>query len=239
MESPAQNNRELVVHPESGDALTPSPDIRTHLIAKLQEIDAPTSGNVRSRQAAILWGASLLAVGLFAAIGGVRVAPRPTALIIATSAGSAAFAGVAAWLVVGRRHSMLSPPRTFLLALVAVLPALFLVWKVGVTSGFPNMDGIWPERPGWRCFRYSILIAAPLLAAFSYRWFRRDPTHPRATGAALGAVAGACSAVFVDLWCPVAYLPHLLLGHVLPTLLLAGIGATVGQFIFGLRSRAS
>jgi hypothetical protein len=132
---------------------------------------------------------------------------------------------------------MLSPPRTLLFVLIALLPGLLLAWKVFVTSGFSNMDVIWPERPGLRCFRYSLLIAAPLLTAFSYRWFRRDPSHPRVTGAALGAIAGACSAVFVDLWCPVAYLPHLLLGHVLPMLLLAAIGAATGEFICGVRGR--
>jgi hypothetical protein len=47
-------------------------------------------------------------------------------------------------------------------------------------------------------------------------------------GAAIGAAMGACAAVLVDLFCPVAYLPHLLLGHVLPTLLLVALGASVG-----------
>jgi hypothetical protein len=40
--------------------------------------------------------------------------------------------------------------------------------------------------------------------------------------------------VLVDLWCPVAYLPHLLLGHVLPLALAVGAGAMLGRFVLGL-----
>ncbi len=58
-----------------------------------------------------------------------------------------------------------------------------------------------------------------------------DPTHPVLSGAALGAAAGAFSAFLVDLWCPVAYLPHLLLGHVLPLLTLTAVGAVLGRWV--------
>jgi len=40
--------------------------------------------------------------------------------------------------------------------------------------------------------------------------------------------------VFVDLWCPVAYAPHLLLGHIAPMLILAGVGAVVGRRVLGI-----
>ena len=41
--------------------------------------------------------------------------------------------------------------------------------------------------------------------------------------------------VLVDLSCPVAYVPHLLLGHVLPLLLITGVGAGLGQRFITLR----
>jgi hypothetical protein len=41
----------------------------------------------------------------------------------------------------------------------------------------------------------------------------------------------------VDLWCPVAYVPHLLLGHVLPLFVIAGAGALLGQAVLSLRRR--
>jgi hypothetical protein len=69
--------------------------------------------------------------------------------------------------------------------------------------------------------------ALPLFAAL-LAWRHTDPLTPKATGAAFGAGAGLGSAVLVDLWCPVSYLPHLLLGHLLPIAVLAAVGALVG-----------
>ena len=53
----------------------------------------------------------------------------------------------------------------------------------------------------------------------------------------MGLAAGAWGWVVVDLWCPVAYIPHLLLGHVLPLIVLAGVGALLGRAFLSLRSR--
>jgi hypothetical protein len=38
-----------------------------------------------------------------------------------------------------------------------------------------------------------------------------------------------CAWLLVDLWCPVAYFPHLVLGHVLPIIVLALLGAWIGD----------
>jgi hypothetical protein len=53
--------------------------------------------------------------------------------------------------------------------------------------------------------------------------------HPRAFGAALGAAGGFWAATLVDLWCPVGYPLHVVLGHALPTLVLAALGAAAGS----------
>ena len=37
--------------------------------------------------------------------------------------------------------------------------------------------------------------------------------------------------MLVDLWCPVAYVGHLLLGHVLPIAVFATIGAAAGSLL--------
>ena len=66
---------------------------------------------------------------------------------------------------------------------------------------------------------------------------RNAPVHPALNGAVMGVAAGACAWVAVDLWCPVASLPHLLLGHVLPLCILASIGALLGQILLALRRR--
>jgi len=64
-----------------------------------------------------------------------------------------------------------------------------------------------------------------------------DPVTPRATGAAFGAGAGLGSALLVDLWCPVSYLPHLFLGHLLPIGVLALLGGVLGSRLLRLAWR--
>jgi Negative regulator of sigma F len=51
------------------------------------------------------------------------------------------------------------------------------------------------------------------------------------SGAVIGFAAGACAWVAVDLWCPIAYVRHLLLGHLLPVFLLALTGALLGRLL--------
>jgi hypothetical protein len=41
----------------------------------------------------------------------------------------------------------------------------------------------------------------------------------------------------VDLWCPVGYVPHLLLGHVLPIAILSLAGALIGGRVLGILRR--
>ena len=87
----------------------------------------------------------------------------------------------------------------------------------------------WPGRPGFRCLGLSLGMAAPLLAAFLVMRRRSDPVHPGIAGAVLGVTAGVAAGTLVDLWCPVAHVPHVLLGHILPLVLLACLGAWIGR----------
>jgi hypothetical protein len=45
--------------------------------------------------------------------------------------------------------------------------------------------------------------------------------------------------VVLDLWCPVAYPRHLLIGHVGPALVLAMAGAILGRFVMGMTDSRS
>jgi hypothetical protein len=89
----------------------------------------------------------------------------------------------------------------------------------------------WPERIGYRCLLLSCLMVAwPLVAVILVRR-GSDPVHPRLTGAAIGAAVGACVWVMVDLWCPVGYVPHVMLGHALPVVLSTALGTWLGRFV--------
>jgi hypothetical protein len=171
---------------------------------------------------------------VFVAWGGIRVGPRPDRLVLQTALGSAVLAAGFAIVGIGRGRSMLGRPRSWLLAQVLLTPVLLLGWRVLISARYSNMMVQWGERPGLRCFTLSTILAlAPLLGLL---WLRRgsDPVHPRLTAAAFGAAVGAGVWVLVDLWCPVGYVPHLLLGHVLPLLFLIALSALLGSRVIAV-----
>jgi hypothetical protein len=119
------------------------------------------------------------------------------------------------------------------LALATLAPAAaFVLWRYGLGHLY-DLASPWPTRPGYRCFAMSVATGGILLFATLMAWRGVDPMTPRATGAAFGAGAGLGSALLIDLWCPVSYLPHLLIGHVLPLAVLAWAGAAVGGKLLG------
>jgi hypothetical protein len=186
----------------------------------------------------LLFGlAAAVGLAIFAAVGGVRPHARPLSLILATASGSALVTAFALALALGRGTSMLGRSRRLLLAAIALLPLALLVWKMGVSSLYDGMNVAWPARPGARCLGLALAIGAlPLAAALAVRR-RSDPVQPSLTGAALGAAVGLAAASLVDLWCPVAHLQHLLVGHLLPIALLALAGALTGSRLLAVRFR--
>jgi hypothetical protein len=73
------------------------------------------------------------------------------------------------------------------------------------------------------------------LVAFVVSHRASEPRRPALTGFAAGIAIGCVAALLTDLWCPVAYIPHLLLGHILPISILGGLGACLGGRFVALR----
>jgi hypothetical protein len=160
-------------------------------------------------------------------------------LIVGTSLGTAAIAAAGAWVTFGRRQSMLGRSSLALCVMAFVTPIALIFWKVVWSSLFPDAIGgtpflgglePWPGRIGFKCFWLSLFMGALPLLALLFARRRTDPTHPRIAGLAAGASVGLCVALFVDMWCPVGYVPHFLLGHILPIVLLAVAGLLIGKF---------
>ena len=161
---------------------------------------------------------------------------RSVWLVVTTAGGALGVAAAALWFALGRGRSMLGRSPSWLLCGIVLIPLGLFAWKVGCSLAFGDPMAEWLERPGLKCLSLSLLVAAgPLLASLAVR--RRVPVHPALNGAAIGVASGACAWVALDLWCPVAFVPHLLLGHVLPLCILAGTGALLGQALLSLRSR--
>jgi hypothetical protein len=213
-------------------------DRKQQLLALIRAQPSPTRVQRRWRSLMVAAAAVAIALALFFALGGARPGghdhpgpsvERPVLLMLITSLGAAVLVALALWGLSGRGGSMLGRHRAWLVALSALVVVSLVAWKVVASSQFPDMSDPWPTRPGLRCLGVSLLLGVWPLAALSISRARSDVVHPRATGAALGVTAGACAWLLVDLWCPVAHLGHLLLGHALPIVLFALAGAWIGR----------
>jgi hypothetical protein len=175
--------------------------------------------------------------GVFAAAGGAHCESRSPTLIAGTAMGAGVLALVSLWSALSRGRSMLGRPRAIVLAIAVAAPVALFVWKVGWSAQYPDALDAWPVRVGFRCL--GLTLAMSLWPLFALALARRgtDPVHPAVTGAAFGVAVGACAWVLTDLWCPIAYPPHLLLGHVLPIALLAGLGAYLGKRFIAISAR--
>jgi hypothetical protein len=229
-----------------------STELRARVLAAAAAEPSPTRAAVR--RGALLMGlvaaasgigafvvfAVLMSDGHLLRLGG-EIAPhqrleRPVGLVVATTKGALGIAAAAVWLALRRGRSMLGRSRRRLLCGAVLIPISLLAWKVGCSIAFGAAMVAWPERPGERCLALSLLVSAgPLLSFLAIR--RSAPVQPALNGALMGFAAGACAWVAADLWCPVAFVPHLLIGHVLPLGVLAVAGALLGRAFLEPRSR--
>jgi hypothetical protein len=207
-----------------------APERRNRILASIGEIPAPTRRELARRRAWFVISGVLGALTLFWVEGGLRATGRPPSLVAWSSLGTSCFVGVGMWFLFTRTRS--GHRRGWSVLGVATLaPAVaFVLWRYGLGHLY-DLTSPWPTRPGYRCFALSAATGSILLFALLMAWRRVDPMSPAATGAAFGAGAGLGSALLIDLWCPVSYLPHLLIGHVLPIAVLAAAGAAVGRWM--------
>jgi hypothetical protein len=212
------------------DARLPD-DLKARILQQVAKTPAPTRSAERKR-AALLIGASIaVALSVFFLRGGIRMTGRPTSLIVGTSLGTAVIAAVGAWIGLGRGRSMIGRSSVALLVMAAATPLALLFWKIVWSAGYEGGLDAWPGRVGFRCLNLTLMMGVLPLVALLVARRRTDPTHPRLAGLGAGASVGLCVALFVDMWCPVAYVPHFLLGHVLPILLLSLAGFVIGQML--------
>jgi len=209
---------------------------KNRILASISQIPAPTRRQLLRRQAWLVLAGVAGALTLFAVEGGLRATGRPPSLVAWTSLGTACFAGTGMWFLFTRGRSGIRRGWAVLVAGTLAPVIAFVVWRYGLGSLY-HLSSPWPTRTGYRCFAMSVATGGILLFAALMAWRHVDPMTPRATGAAFGAGAGLGSALLIDLWCPVSYVPHLLIGHVLPIAVLAAAGAAVGRWILGMRRR--
>jgi hypothetical protein len=206
----------------------PPTDLKARTLGAAKALPSVTRRTQVVRTAVLLAGAVVAGLVIFFAVGGIRVTGRPLGLMIGTSLGTGFVAAICAWAAFGRAKSMMGRPTAWLIVAALTGPVALLAWKVGYSAQFDHGIDQWPTRIGFKCLKLSLGIG--IVPLFALMFVRRgtDPTHPRALGFAMGMALGLCANELVDLWCPVAYIPHLLLGHVLPAVLLGVVGALLG-----------
>lgn len=211
-------------------------DLRSKVLEAARRAPSP---NVRSRRRG---EAIAIALGVLTAIVMMtRAEPalggRPLVFVILSAVGWAAIAAAATGLG-GRGGSMVGRARSVLLVVaLAVAPAVF-AWVMGCTVGWPEVrtpEGTWSQH--MICLALTSLLALGPVIALSLVRHGVDPVHPRATGAAAFAAAGAWGGVLINLHCPLVSPVHVAFGHVLPVLVYAVVGAVLGARLFGVSSK--
>jgi hypothetical protein len=207
----------------------PSEDLKLRLLREVASNPRPARPSESKRATWLVGVALAMSLAVYVVFGGMRLTGRPTSLALGTTAGTALIAALTLFAVVGRGRAMVGRASSWLVAIALVSPLALFVWKIFWSVQYEGALDRWPARVGFRCLGLSMALGAFPLAAFLTIRRGTDPVHPGRAGMAIGVGLGLGVATLVDAWCPVAYVPHLLLGHILPLALLGAIGFFVGK----------
>ncbi|MEO6417961.1 MAG: NrsF family protein [Polyangiaceae bacterium] len=213
------------------------PGLKNRILVAVEEEPSATRQEALIQTAITAIAGTVAALGLFFLLGGFHRGSRPVPFVVATAAGSALVAVVAAWGAFGRGHSMLGRSRHLLLAITIATPLVLFAWIALWNVVYPETQAVWPGRIGLRCLVLSLAMTAWPLAVLTRLRREKNPTHPGLTGAARGSAIGSLAWVLVDLWCPIANPAHIVLGHALPLVILSMYGAWIGSRMMGVRAR--
>lgn len=212
-----------------GTLIEPPAVLEERVFAAIAVRSSPTRDAIIRETIALTALSWLLTLAVFAYAGGPRTTGRPWDLVFGTTMGTALATAAVAWVALGPSRSSLPRARRVLVPVVVGAPIAIFAWKLFWSSRFPGGVDIWPARPGFRCLGLGLAMGLFPLLAFVISRRGSDPSRPALTGCAAGIAIGCVAALLTDLWCPVSYLPHLLLGHVLPIAILGGLGASLGR----------
>jgi hypothetical protein len=213
----------------------PSIELKARVLAAVATRYSPPRQAAARKTLGLVVVACLPALAIFAYAGGIRLAGRPLPLLLGTATATAIVAAVATWAALARGRSNLPRARAVVIAITIAGPLTIFLWKMIWSSQFSGGLDECTARPGLRCLALGLVVGVFPLGAFLLSRRGTDPVRPGLTGFAAGVAIGCASASLTDLWCPVAYAPHLLLGHILPILTLGVLGRLFGAVALGLR----
>jgi hypothetical protein len=214
-------------------------DLPASLLASIERTPSPTRRSARAYQWLVLPVSAVVAAALYAAYDGPEQGRggRDTWFYVASAMTWATVAVLSLRGALGRGAGASWRSRTALLACAVGTPAMLFGAMIALGSLDPAMMEIHPEKWGRMCLPLTLAAASLPLLALTYARRESDPVHPAMSGAALGSACGAAAGVMVELWCPVSTVRHIAIGHILPILLLALMGAIMGTQLLGLSGR--
>jgi hypothetical protein len=181
------------------------------------------------------------AICIVAAMRGSQAkTPRPPGCILSLELLWLSLAVAATWAGVNRGKSLLGRPRAWRLGVALLAPAAMVAAWLPVAFAWPETlrDGS-GFRAHLLCVVTTMALAAGPLIAFVRVRRGSDPASPRLTGAALGAASGVWGDAAHVLICGYTAPAHILIGHVLPVVLLAAVGALLGDRVVALRGKSA
>ena len=214
------------------------PDLRESILAEARKLPSPNRSETRRANAiAIVLGVAT-AASMVAALG-LALGGRPLPFVLLTLVGWVAIAIVTSIVGEARGRTMLGRARVVLLVFALVAAPAIFAWVMGCTIGWPEVrESAGSIRQHVACLVATLLLSTGPLVSLAFVRRASDPVHPRSTGAAIGAAAGAWGGVLIDMHCPITQPMHVALAHVAPVVIYAAIGALLGSRLFGVRARA-
>jgi hypothetical protein len=212
-------------------------ELRKRVLEAARLQPSPDRASVRKVTAGASIALVIAGLAYFFAFGGLHLGTRPAQVVAITAAGWLIVALVATWGAFGRGRSMLGRPIGWLVVVALATAPTLLLWFLMWTMMWPEASAPVPAFGlHLACFMTTIVFSLSPIGAFVIARRHSDPVHPRATGAALGAAAGAWAGVMIDLHCPVSATAHVIIGHLMPIVFLAVAGAWLGRRVLGIRS---
>ena len=205
-------------------------DLRARILARAASTPAPSRAQTRMR-VALLVGAGLVWMALLALVHGRRAdwSTAPGWMVWVPFLDASLAAAVVTGLVVSRGRTMLGAPVGGLLAAMILAPVVTGVVAVscvlGALGGSAWLSGALELRTSMACDVFSLVLAVPLLGLLVLALRGRTLPAPALVGALVGVCAGTWSHAALSWLCPWNDPVHLLVGHVLPSVPLALLGA--------------
>jgi hypothetical protein len=212
------------------------PDLRTSVLEHARATPSPTKSKT-TRANAIMIALGVATAATMIAAFGISLGGRPLVFVALSAVGWAAIAASVSALSQSRGKTMLGKTRMLLVvAATCAAPAIF-GWVMSLTMAWPEVRepaGTWQTH--LTCFAATLVLSLGPVIALAFVRRASDPVHPRATGAAIGAAAGAWGGVLIDMHCPITHPLHIALAHVMPVLVYAAIMALASSRLFGVRA---